>query len=476
MQSKEPGETGAMGGSAPFAEPPSLPARARFGFAIGDFGFNLYWQGLGLFLIYFQTDVLGIPASWAGICYFIASVWDGLTDPIMGAIADRTRSRWGKYRPYLLFGSVPLAIAFSLTFWAPALPMPWLIAYTLFTQLLVRALYTALAIPYSSLSVTITSDSAQRTLLTGLRMQCAFLGGIAVAYLMPALASLLAGPDARAGYGLAAAVIGVIATAAFLYCFASVRETNYPEQGRVPLPQMLSDVRSFLLVVRGSEPLLRVVLAKFLITFALTMHTRNIVYYVKYVLGAVDVVRYAMPLLATASFLSVPIWVWVIRRTSKRTAWLIGCGTTGAFALCLQLPGHPSLPLAIALLSAVAASTTAFAVCFWSMLPDTVEYNELRFGRRDAAKVFGFASFSQKIAMGLSAVTAGMILDASGFLANQAQGPKAIEAIGVTMGLVPAVGAALSFLVMRRYTMDSLEHRRIVALLAAGSVEERRSL
>jgi len=460
-------------GAAPAATP--LPARARFGFAVGDFGFNLYWQGLGLFLIYFQTDVLGIPAAWAGLCYLIASVWDGLTDPVMGAIADRTRSRWGKFRPFLLFGPVPLAAAFAMTFWAPDLPLPWLIAYTLCTQLVVRALYTALAIPYSSLSVAITSDSAQRTALTGLRMQCAFLGGIAVAYLMPALAAWLSAPGNRGGYGLAAAVIGAIATAAFLYCFASVREPEYPASSGAPLPRVFSDARGFLLVVRGSEPLLRVLIAKSLITFALTMHTRNIVYYVKYVLGEVELLPYAMPLLTTASFVSVPVWVWVIRRTSKRTAWLIGCGATLAFALCLQVPGRPPLALGIALLCAVAASTTAFAVCFWSMLPDTVEYNELRFGRRDAAKVFGVASFSQKIAMGLSAAAAGLFLEDSGFLANQAQGPDALAAIRTTMGLAPAIGAALSYLVMHGYTLDDREHRRIVALLEAGRTDDGRA-
>jgi len=247
----------------------------------------------------------------------------------------------------------------------------------------------------------------------------------------------------------------------------------YAEKGDEPAPQLLADARAFFTVVLGSEPLLRVILAKFLVTFALTMHTRNIVYYVKYVLGDVDAVPYAMPLLTTASFLSVPVWVWVIRRTSKRTAWLLGCAATLVFALCLQLHRQASLPVGIALLGAVAASATAFAVCFWSMLPDTVEYNELRFGRRDAAKVFGIASFSQKMAMGLSAVTAGMFIDGSGFLANQVQGPQVLDAIRVTMGLIPAIGTALSFLVMRGYTLDDREHRRIVALLAGGAVDER---
>jgi hypothetical protein len=133
-------------------------------------------------------------------------------------------------------------------------------------------------------------------------MQCAFLGGIAVAYLMPALAGALGGPATRAGYGWAAAVIGAIATGAFLYCFSSVREPPMARAAAVAAPAIFSDARGFLQVARRSEPLLRVLLAKFLITFTLTMHTRNIVYYVKYVLGAVDAVAYAMPLLTAASF------------------------------------------------------------------------------------------------------------------------------------------------------------------------------
>jgi len=444
--------------------PDALSARARYGFAVGDFGFNLYWQGLGLFLIYFQTDVLGLPATWAGACYLAASLWDGMTDPIVGALADRTRSRWGRYRPFLLFGSVPLALAFALLFSAPALPLRWLAAYSLLAQMLVRALYTALAIPYSSLSAVITSDSDARTRLTGLRMQCAFLGGIAVSYLMPALALALGGPQ-DGGYARAALLIGLLATTAFLVCFACVREP--PATARPATAALLSEAWVFLGVVRRSRPLLRLMLGKILLVFALTMHTRNTVYYFKYVLGVLDEARYAMPLLTTASFLSVPCWVWFIRRTSKRAAWLAACAATALFAVGLQWPAHPTVPLALFLLAAVAASTTAFAVCFWAMLPDTIEFNQWRFGRRDEAKVFGIASFTQKLAMGLSAMAGGLLLDANGFAANRDQAPAALDAIRLTMGLVPAAGALLSGLVMRGYTLDGAEHRRILRELDA---------
>lgn len=465
-QDPEPAQRAAATGDA-------LPASVRYGFAIGDFGFNLYWQGLGLFLIYFQTDVLGIPTAWAGICYLVASVWDGLTDPVMGVIADRTRTRWGRYRPFLLFGSLPLAFAFVLTFSAPHLPLAWLVAYSLLAQLLVRALYTSLAIPYSSLSVAITRDSIERTRLTGLRMQCAFLGGVAVAYLMPELALRLGTDSAHPAYGSAAGVIGALATGAFVLCFLAVREP--PEAQRPPRPAapLVPDALAFARVVRGSGPLLRVLLGKFLVTFTLTMHTRNLVYYVKYVLGEDELVRYVLPLLTAASVLSVPLWVRVIRRHGKRGAWIGGSLATAACGLVLQLPTVPPLPLAIALLAAFAAATTAYGVCFWAMLPDTVEYNELHFQRRDEAKVFGVASFTQKIAMGLSAAVAGLYLDGSGFLANHAQGAASIDAIRTTMGVIPAAGALLSIFVMSGYGLDDDAHRRILRALDEGARKPR---
>ena len=439
-----------------------------FGFAVGDFGFNLYWQGLDLFLIYFHTDVLGLPVAWAGMAYLAASVWDGISDPLMGLVADRTRSRWGSYRPFLLFGSVPLALGFVLAFSAPRLPLPWLLAYALATQLLVRTLYNALAIPYSSLSAAITRDSAVRTTLSGLRMQCAFAGGVAVAYLMPALAAGLGPAYGRAAYGLAAALIGALSTAVLLWCFASVRESRHNEAPAGPgAAALLPEVWAFLRVVRGSAPLLRLLAARFVMALALTMYTRDMMYFFKYVLGAADLARYALPALAAVSMLSVPLWVGVIRRSSKRSAWQFGCLLTAACALALHLPAARNPGCAVALLGAIAVGTTAYAVCFWAMLPDTVEYNEWRFGRRDEAKVFGIASLTHKLGMGISAVAAGLLLDACGFAANQVQGAGAIEAIRATMGLIPAGGMVLSMLLMRGYPIDDAEHRRILGALDA---------
>ncbi|HZR36879.1 MAG TPA: glycoside-pentoside-hexuronide (GPH):cation symporter [Nevskia sp.] len=442
-----------------------LAAGAAFGFAVGDFGLNLYWQGLGLFLVYFHTDVLGLPASWAGLAYLAASVWDGLSDPLLGLAADRTRTRWGRYRPYLLLGSLPLALAFVLSFSAPRLPLPLLVGYALASQLLVRTLYNALAIPYASLSAAMTRDSAVRTTLSGLRMQCAFAGGIAVAWLMPALAQGLVPACGRAAYAVAAAIVGAFATATFLWCFAAVREPAVEERA-APAP-LLPEVRAFLRAAGGSAPLLRLLAARFAMAFAHTMHIRNTMYFLKYVLGDAGLAPRVLPLFAALSLLSVPLWVWLIRRSGKRGAWQSACLLSLLGALALHLPAAQQPAVALALLGAFAVGTTGHGVCFWAMLPDTVEYSEWRFGRRDEAKVFGIASLIQKLAMGLSALAAGLLLDACGFAANQPQGAGAIAAIRASLGLIPALGMALSLLLMRGYDLDEAAHRRILASLEA---------
>lgn len=445
-----------------------LAPGAALGFAVGDFGLNLYWQGLGLFLVYFHTDVLGVPAAWAGMAFLLASVWDGISDPLLGLVADRSRTRWGRYRPFLLFGSVPLALAFVLAFSAPRLPQPALFGYALATQLLVRTLYNALAIPYATLSAAMTRDSAMRTTLSGLRMQCAFAGGIAVAWLMPALAQELAPTLGRAAYGLAAAIVGILATATFLWCFAAVREPDDEDRGSTearlrPLPE----IRAFLHAVGGNAPLLRLLAARFAMAFAQTMHIRNTMYFLKYVLGDTGLAPHALPLFAALSLLSVPLWVRLIRRRGKRGAWQCACVLSLVCALALHLPAALQPACAVALLGAFAVGTTGHGVCFWAMLPDTVEYSEWRFGRRDEAKVFGVASLTQKLAMGLSAFVAGVLLDGAGFVANQAQNVGTVEAIRASLGLIPALGMALSMLLMRGYGLDQAEHGRILDALAA---------
>ena len=147
-----------------------LTLKTRIGYGIGDIAICLYWSGVGLYLLYFYTDVVGISGSLAGLIYFIGMAWDAATDPFMGYMAERTRTKWGVYRPYLLFGNIPLALSFVLLFWVPPLEGSSLFFFLLFANLLHRTCFTLVSVPFSSLTPRITSDSTERTNLTGFRM------------------------------------------------------------------------------------------------------------------------------------------------------------------------------------------------------------------------------------------------------------------------------------------------------------------
>jgi GPH family glycoside/pentoside/hexuronide:cation symporter len=164
-----------------------IPLPRVLGYGIGDFGFNFSWFSLQLFLTYYYTDVLGLHGAVAGMISFVCLTWDGLVDPAIGILANRTRTRWGKYRPYLLFGSIPLAVSFALMFAPTGLAGAALIAYAFATQILFRTMYGLVNIPYSALMATMTRDSMQRNWLAGTRMIFAFLGTAVVSYFTPRL-------------------------------------------------------------------------------------------------------------------------------------------------------------------------------------------------------------------------------------------------------------------------------------------------
>src|SRR5688572_19802052 len=203
-----------------------IPLPRILGYGIGDFGFNFYWFSLQLFLAYYYTDVLGLRSEVAGLIIFLCLTWDGIVDPAIGVLANRTRSRWGKYRPYLLFGSVPLAISFALMFAPVGLEGAALVGYAFATQILFRTMYGLVNIPYSALMATMTRDSMQRNWLAGARMICAFLGTAVVSYFTPRLVTYFTSGGRTTGYFGATAVLAAIATVFTILTFAATREDS----------------------------------------------------------------------------------------------------------------------------------------------------------------------------------------------------------------------------------------------------------
>jgi GPH family glycoside/pentoside/hexuronide:cation symporter len=437
---------------------------ARLAFAGGDFAFNLFWQGSALFLMYFYTDVLGLSPALAGLIYLIAMVWDAVTDPIMGMIADRTRTRWGRFRPYILFGALPLAISYPLAFSAPDLSETGLFWWALATHVWLRTCYTIVGVPFSSLQARITQDSDERTAFAGARMIGGALGGLTIAFATPTIVQAFGG-DERVGYFMAGCIAGVLALAFFLFCFFAMRE---PADDAPPAPWegFLREALAFVDILKTNKPLRQVFFMIVIASVAVAMFGKCMIYYFKYDLRQPENLTLALVLPAFMALLAAPVWVWVAKRTSKRTTFLLGAALAGCAYVAFFFNPLPSLISVLILIGVAGCGGIALGVAFWSMLPDTVEYGEAHTGVRHEARIVGFSTLAQKAALGVNALLLGATLELSGFVANAEQSEATLAAIRATMTLIPATGLALIAYVLWSYPINAAYHTQLKNMIA----------
>lgn len=431
----------------------------------GDFGFNLYWQMASIYLLYFYTDVVGLPPAVAGTIYMAALIWDAVLDPVMGLVADRTRSRYGRYRPYLLFGGIPLALAFAAMFMAPSGSGAAAVIFTATTHVIFRTIYAVLSIPYASLFARVTRDARIRADLTGFRMVFATLSAVLVAGATLPFVNGLATPDSpRRGWIILALGFGLMATAIFLLVAWATKGYDASEEKETQPQRPLADVLKSLLSNRA----LMIVLAAVMITsFSSTLFGKNLLYYFKYVLGRPEIGSGALAYVALLAGLFVPFWTWVARRFGKRNAWL-GGSIPGLLGLVSwHLIDGSSVPLLFGALGLQAISSSSFIVCFWSMLPDTVEYGEWRSGVRTESMVFGLATLGQKMALGLGAGFLGIALAHVGYVSNAQQSAETLEGIKQMMFWIPLAGGLITVTLITLYPLSLKAHAKMVEEIAA---------
>lgn len=441
---------------------PRLGAGRIAGYGMGDFAFNLTFTFCSLFLLYFYTDVLGLSATTGGLIIMSALIWEGATDPVVGIWANKTRSRWGRYRPYLLFGAIPLALSFVAMFVPLGLSGTALAIYAFVTHLIFRTIYTFVNIPFIALSAQMTNDSLERSKLAGARMIFAIICGLVLAGLSLPLVGALGG--GTTGFFRLSLIYAAVVVLILLLCFSVTREEVETGEDHPTLRDMLGAVRS-------NRPFLALLAATVLGSVGYTMSGKAMIYYMKYYAGTEASVTTALSIGLLAAALAMGPWIWVTKRTSKRTVWLFGAIITSCVAVTMFTLAPKAGPLLWLLLAFAGAGNAAFILSFWSMVPDTVEYGELQTGTRAEGAVFGFIIFSQKVALGIGTGLLGIILDQIGFQANQAQSPETLHGITIMFTLVPlglslAAAACIWF-----YPLDQKTHAAIVEQIARRRAE-----
>lgn len=446
------------------ALPERLPTRRYLGYGLGDFAFNFYWLPLQVFLLKYYTDVLGLDSGAAGIIVMICLIWDGLVDPLIGIVANKTRTRFGRYRPYMLFGAIPLAVTFSFVF----LPVPFhdtaLVVYALVTQLLFRTVYAAVNIPYGAMMASMTRDSMERNWLAGARMLFAFSGSAVVGYATPRLVAWLGIGSPDSAYFWSAAILSSFATLIIFASYGLTEERLEPVAEQQPHPPL----RELLRMLAGNTPFLQAAAAIALFGFASTATSASLPYFVQYYMrGEPTMTGDLASMIPFVQMLAILPWTLVSRHTGKRAAWIIGLLIATAALGVLVLIDRPDATTVFVLVAITAFGSAAIAVNFWSIVPDTVEYGEWRSGVRVEGFVFGLVTLIQKSALGLSSAFVGLYLVWIGYVPNQEQAPSTVEGLKYLFTLFPMIGMLASCAVMLFYRLDAGTHARLVAEIAA---------
>lgn len=432
----------------------------RVGYGIADFGINLYFISAMTYLLYFYTDVYGISAAAAAGVMLVARFVDAVTDPMMGIIAERTNSRWGRLRPYMLFGAIPLGIVAVMTFSTPDLNAEGKLWWAYLTYTAFGIAYTIVSIPYSALTASLTADHHERTVLSTIRMACAFGGGYVISVGMPALVGLF---DTEAqGYQWSMGLFAVIATMLLWVTVWQTRERIQP-----PKAQKLS-LSDSMKSVFLNPPLLIVMVLFTCGMLSFTIRQAVAIYYFKYNLQRPDLIETWFAITMPIMFVGLVFTPWLADRYGKSGGIMIGAIVTIFAAFGMYFTPYDNIEMIFVWGGLLALGGTPIAVLGWAMLPDTVEYAQWRLGVRADGAIFAMSSFFQKLAKTIGGAGVAGVLAWSGYVANVDQTETSLAAIHNLMTLAPAGIMVIMILAARAYRLDGQTHARIVAEINAA--------
>jgi glycoside/pentoside/hexuronide:cation symporter, GPH family len=427
----------------------SLSFKEKLGYGLGDTASHFVWDMVGFWLLFFYTDVYKIPAAAAGTIMLIARFWDMGIDPIIGIISDRTQTRWGKFRPYILFGAIPYAVLAILTFTTPDLGEIGKIIYAGTTYVLLMTAYAAINLPYSSLGAVMTSDTYERAGLNTYRFICAFVGQFIVTGLALTLAKFFGRGDKALGFQHTLILFGFLSLVFFFITFKTCKERVQPSKS---LPSSLKEDLKNLFTNRPWIILAIVGIVSF-VMFA--MQNAAIAYYFKYYIGKEENVQLFNVIGTVALIVALPLSKPLARKFGNRNVFIASSLLSGAFFIALYLPGAQNL-VSVYALNILAKLAYAPAVpLLWTMIADSADYSEWKSGRRATGLCFSAAVFAQKAGWGIGAAIAGWLLTVFNYIPDAQQTERALTGIKLLVSVIPGILYMSCAVFMFFYNIDS---------------------
>jgi GPH family glycoside/pentoside/hexuronide:cation symporter len=426
-----------------------LAFKEKLGYGLGDTASHFVWDMVGFWLLFFYTDVYKIPAAAAGTIMAIARFWDMGIDPVIGIISDRTQTRWGKFRPYILFGAIPYAILAILTFTTPNLGEMGRIIYAGATYVLLMTAYAAVNLPYSSLAAVMTSDTYERAGLNTYRFICAFVGQLVVTGLALTLIKFFGGGDKAMGFQYTMVLFGALSVVFFFITFMTSKERVRPSTA---LP---SSIKEDLKNLFKNRPWIILACVGIISFIMFAVQNAAIAYYFKYYIGQEDSVQWFNVIGTVALIVALPLSKPLARAFGNRNVFIASSLISGLFFIALYLPGANNI-VAIYTLNILAKMAYAPAVpLLWTMIADASDYSEWKTGRRATGLYFSAATFAQKAGWGIGAAIAGGLLWLFGYEANAIQTKTALTGIKLLISVIPGILYMSCAVFMFFYTIDS---------------------
>jgi glycoside/pentoside/hexuronide:cation symporter, GPH family len=438
----------------------------KLAYGVGDVGPALVATISGFFLNVFLLDVAGLEPYLAAIIFLVVKVWDSLNDPIIGTLTDRTNTRWGRRRPWLLFGAVPFGLAWFLQWLVPDLGTAGLFIYYLVVALLLDTSLTCVNVPYTALTPEIAPEYNERTSLNTFRFSFSILGGMfALMFHDTILKSL---PDITTGYMVSAAVLGGVIIITNWITFAAITETHQKSEDEEE-PGFIEGFK----IAFGNRPFIMVTGIYLMSWLAIQFIQANMLFYVRYWMNDEDNFIYLAMALQISIFLFLIVWAKVSARIGKRHAYFCGVGlwmSVMVFIFFIQ-PGQMVLLGALAVLAGAGASV-AYLIP-WSMLPDVVDVDELNTGLRREGVYYGFFVFLQKLGISLGLAFSNLILQVVDYIPAVPGEPFPVQndtvllAFRLFISFVPLVILILSLPIAYKYPITRRRHAEIRAELEA---------
>ena len=421
----------------------------KIGYGLGDFGSNVVFQTILILLPAFYTDVFGLAPAAMGTMFLAVRLLDTVTDPIMGMVADNTNTKWGKFRPYLLWFAIPFSVVFVFTFITPDFSENGKLAYAYLTYSALMVLYTVVNIPYCALGGVITSDSQERVSANSYRFFIATSAGVLISYFAPDLIEYFGNGKEQDGYPYAMSVFGILAILAFFGCFALTKERV--KQVASTRGSLSVDFKTLL----KNDQWLVVALLFLVLLVPIVLRGASQVYYVKWFIGDAELIAAFLTTGTFCQMIGAGFASSLTKKLGKVPAYILVQSIIVVGSIVLYFVSNSNLYAIFILFGVVNFFVQMGAPILFTMAADTVEYGELKTGRRVTGLVFSGALFALKLGVAVGGWLIGLILAYYGYDGKaEAQSPEAIQGIVLSLTLFPAIGHFLLIPIVSFYKLN----------------------